>query len=356
MHGRARGGRASGDDPIRRGSPSAPPAKPVDATGSVPYVVGVINHRTYEDLERCLASVKLQTRAPEAVLVVDVDADSALHEEAARRHPEVHWWAVPNRGFGAGANQILRWARREVGEVEHALILNPDVELRPDFAAQLLGEMQRHGRVALASGKLLRPDGRTLDSAGIVLPRHRRPRDRGSEEQDRGQYERSEFLFAVTGAAVMVQLEAAEDLAVEGEVFDEDFFLYHEDTDLSWRANLLGWRVLYAPSACAIHGRRWRRDGRFRIPPWVRRHSFKNYYLSMLKNERGADFLRNLPVILAWEMARLGYALLRDPAILGGYRDAWRERQRMWHKRQAIQGKRARRGRSSEALAQARWA
>ena len=48
----------------------------------------------------------------------------------------------------------------------------------------------------------------------------------------------------------------------------------------------------------------------------VRRHSFKNHYLQLIKNERGRDFLANLPAIAFWELARFGFALLRDRAVL----------------------------------------
>ena len=91
--------------------------------------------------------------------------------------------------------------------------------------------------------------------------------------------------------------------------------------------------------ALAFHGRRWRRDRRFEIQPSVRRHSFKNHYLQLLKNERLSDFVRHLPVLLAWEAARLGYALLRDHAVLGGYREALRLAPRAWHKRKLIAAK-----------------
>jgi len=271
------------------------------------YCLGIINHKTYADLERCLASVKAQAVAPEVIVVIDAEPDPTLLRTAAERHPEVYWTPAPNRGFGAGANAILRHPAVQANRAEFILILNPDVELRSGFAEHLLREMRRHPNAALASGKLLRLDGRTLDSTGILLPRHRRPRDRGSEELDRSQYDRTELLFGVSGAALMIRSSALADLEVLGEVFDEDFFLYHEDSDLSWRANLLGWDVLYVPAARALHGRRWQRQKRF-------------------------------------EMARFGYALLFDRPILAGYRMAWRLRRRIWEKRRVIWEKAATQG------------
>jgi GT2 family glycosyltransferase len=201
----------------------------------------------------------------------------------------------------------------------------------------LVRELERAPRIALGSGKLLRPDGRTLDTAGIAMSRQRRSRDRGAGQPDRQQYDRCETVFAVSGAALMLRQAALLDLAVEGEVFDEDFFAYREETDLAWRAGLLGWGVLYVPGARAQHRRRWRPDTRREVEPAVRRHSFKNHYLQLVKNERAGDFLRDLPFILAHELLRLGYGLLRDPAVLAAYADAVRLLPRALAKRRVIQ-------------------
>jgi GT2 family glycosyltransferase len=303
------------------------------------YAIGIINYRTYNDLGRCLETVKSQSIAPSEVIVVDGDSDPTRLDEIQRRYPEVRCQPGPNRGYAGGANALLCSVDKLCPEVQFLLILTPDVLLGSSFAAEVLAAMGGCPQAALASGKLMRPDGRTVDSAGVVLPRNRRPRDRGSEEIDCGQYQRTEFVFGVSGAALMLRRSALPDLALDGEVFDEDFFLYHEDTDLAWRANRLGWRALYGPSAGATHSRRWRRSRRFEIAPSVRCHSFKNHYLQMIKNERAGDFLINLPVFALWELARLGFALATDRGVLGAYGDARRLSRRAWKKRRVLQAK-----------------
>ncbi len=309
------------------------------------WAAGIINHGSYAELERCLASLRAQTHPPRLTRVLDtgVDPDQyrALHERESA--DDVRISRGPNRGYAGGANAILRALATDSEDVAYLLLLNPDVELDPGFGEELVRVLEAERRVALASGKLLRPGRRLIDSAGIAMPRHRRPRDRGSERPDRGQYERPERVFAVSGAALMLRCAALEDLAVCGEVFDEDFFVYHEDTDLGWRAHRLGWEVLYWPRATAVHHRGWRRDRRFDVPVEVRRHSFKNHYLQLLKNERGWDFVRHLPWLAAWEVLRLGYVLLRDPQMLSAYRDAWTLAPAAWSKRKEI-GRRGRRG------------
>lgn len=303
------------------------------------WVAGIVNHGAYDDVESCLASLRVQTLPPAGVCVVDTGADPRRFAELAQGHPHVHCEMTANRGYAGGANRVLAAVAERWRDAEYVLLLNPDVVLEEGFAEALLGAMGARPHAAIGSGKLLRPGGAILDSAGIRLPRNRRPRDRGSEQLDLGQYDASECVFAVSGAAMMIRRACLGALALDGEVFDEDFFLYHEDTDLCWRARRLGFEVLYHPPARAVHGRRWRRDARFAIEPWVRRHSFKNHYLEIIKNERPRDLLRNLPVLVAWEILRLGFALARDRAVLPGYCDAARAAPRAWRKRRLLEAR-----------------
>ncbi len=303
------------------------------------YVAGIVNHRSYEDLVGCITSLENQVLPPQWIAVVDGEPEEEKAAEIRRRFPRVRWLSGPNRGFGAGANRVLNALRDEATLPAAALILNPDVELEPHFAERILAEMEARPRVAIASGKLLRPGGTHIDSAGIVLPRYRRPHDRGSLQQDRGQFDRVEPVFGVCGAAIMIRRTALPALSVHGEVFDESFFVYREDTDLCWRANLLGLEVLYVPTARAIHGRRWRHESprsRRSIAVSVRCHSFKNHYLQLVKNEQLSTLLKNLPFILGFEALRLGYALLVDRAILSGYRAAWELWDQTLEKRRVI--------------------
>lgn len=300
------------------------------------YVVGVIHHADWDRLPRCLESLTRQTLTPCAVLVVDTGVDGERLAPVQRAFPDVVFEVRENGGWGAGANRVLAWIAECHADAPFALLLNPDAALDPDYARTLIADALLRPDVAIAGGKLLRPDRITLDSAGIRLPRHRRPRDRGSGESDTGRYDRRESVFAVSGAAMLVRRSAMEAIAVGGEVVDEDFFAYQDDTDLCWRARLFGWKVAYQPEATAVHGRGWRKERRFSIDPAVRRHSFKNHYLQILKNERSLDLLRNLPWLLAWEGLRLGFALSRDRAVLPAYAQALRGMPSAWRKRREI--------------------
>ncbi|MEM9175672.1 MAG: glycosyltransferase family 2 protein [Myxococcota bacterium] len=290
------------------------------------WSVGIVNHGSFDDLERCLAAVAAQSRPPRRVAVWDTGADATAIARLASAHPEVTFEGGTNEGYAGGANRVIRALVEgpEAVPPDFVLVLNPDVELDADFAAVLLAAIEGEADVAIATGKLLRPDRRTLDSAGIVFPRHRRPRDRGSEAPDDGRFDVAEDVDAASGAALLLRTAAIDRLALDGELFDESFFAYHEDTDLGWRARRLGYRVRYVPRAMAVHARGWKKSERKRVPLAIRRHSFKNHYLQVVKNETRADLLRNAPWLLGWEILRLGFTLLRDPGLLPAYAHAAR--------------------------------
>jgi hypothetical protein len=75
-----------------------------------------------------------------------------------------------------------------------------------------------------------------------------------------------------------------EDIAVGGEFFDSDFFTYREDADVAWRAQLLGWKCLYDPTACGYHVRKLRPGMRRQLAPEINMHSVKNRFLMRIKN------------------------------------------------------------------------
>jgi GT2 family glycosyltransferase len=74
-----------------------------------------------------------------------------------------------------------------------------------------------------------------------------------------------------------------DDLLIGGEFFDEDFFVYREDADVAWRAQLMGWKCLYAPYAKGYHVRNALPGNRRALPPEINMHSVKNRFLLRMK-------------------------------------------------------------------------
>ncbi len=335
---------AGAEEEGSEGGSAVEPGSELRATGT--WSAGIVNHGSFADLARCLASIAMQSRPPASVRVYDTGEDPNALEDLRLSHPTIAFESGSNLGYAGGANRVIAGLLAGTGEAatpsspsrspEFVLLLNPDVELDPTFAERLVGALVESPRAAIGCGKLLRPGRERIDSAGIRFPRHRRPRDRGSEEPDRGQFDRRERVDAASGAAMLLRASAIAALRLGDELFDELFFAYHEDTDLCWRARRLGYEILYEPQAIAIHRRGWRRSERERIPVAIRRHSFKNHYLQLVKNETGTRLLANAPWLVAWELLRLGFVLVRDPGLLPAYLDALAEMPAAWRKRRLL--------------------
>jgi GT2 family glycosyltransferase len=181
-------------------------------------------------------------------------------------------------------------------------------------------------RVGMACGKLWRgfgpQDGRhVLDSTGLFLNRQRRPRDRGQGELDHGQYDEQWEVFGACGAASMCRRSMLEAVACHGEMLDEDFFLYYDDADLSWRAQLYGWQCRYVPEATGWHerggGDTLHRASNAPKLAFAQMHAIKNRYLMMWKNDTWSSLLPALPALLAGDLLRLAYTIVRQLCYCG---------------------------------------
>jgi GT2 family glycosyltransferase len=316
--------------------------------------VGIVTYNSVRDIGACLDALARQSwPCLEVVTVDNASRDGTLEALDSARVPLRRIANADNRGFAAGHNQAVA-----ASEGEYYLALNPDVVLRPEFIERLLDAVAVDPRVGSAGGKLLRPEtdsaGRPrLDSTGLHMTPAVRHFDRGSTAPDRGQFEVPQYVFGITGAALLARRRMLEDVAVGGEFFDESFFCYREDADLAWRAQLLGWRALYVPTAVAVHRRRLRPEAGRGVDPGADRHSVKNRFLLRLKNQTPLDFVVLFLPSLCRDMLVVGGVLLRERASLSGLWWVWRHLPDVWRKRRAIM--RRRRASSWSMLAWFRW-
>lgn len=260
-------------------------------------------------------------RPPAETLVVDNASADGTIDIVRRGFPDVGLIACQsNLGFCRANN--IGIARTTSPFV---LVLNPDTRLSEDFLEALLPVFD-DPRAGMAAGKLLRFDGRTIDSAGQDLARSRQPNDRGYGCRDRGQFDRDQEVFSVCAAAALYRRAMLTDLAdQDGAIFDETFFAFNEDLDLAWRARRRGWKAVYRHRAIGFHARgatarspvvRRRFIALIARSPEIRFHVAKNRYLTILRNDTRRDYLVNLPFILARDLGIVALLLLTSPAVL----------------------------------------
>jgi len=293
------------------------------------------NHRKY--LENCLEALRTQTYPALDITIVDNGSADGSVEWLSRYYPHLRLLTFgENQGFSRAFNYAVQSATNPF-----VLSLNPDVVVQGEFVAELVLAISEEERIGIVNPKLLRADNTALlDSTGLFLDRRRRPYDRGQMCDDRGQYDNHREVFGACGAAALYRRTMLEDLSYDGEYFDEDFFAYYEDVDLAWRAQVRGWRAIYAPQAIATHIRGWgdtlrKHQGRFdgRGP----RLALCNRYLTIVKNDTLGNFLPDLPLIIASEIPRLAYMAIRKPSVLLGLADFFQKIPSIWRKRRQIQ-------------------
>lgn len=281
----------------------------------------IVTRGTKDHLRSCLDSLEEQEPSAFEAIVIDNSLDPELGRRVAREHPEVRLYSsATNLSYCESLNKGI-----EISRGDFILCLNDDVILDKEFIREASRGFYADKKIGMASGKIVRSDGKTIDSTGLFLSIWRSAGERGYGRKDTGEYDRQEYIFGVSGAAAFYRREMLEEIKIGREYFDEDHRFFYEDLDISWRAQNSGWKAYYTPKAIAYHvrgatARRSRGIGK----PHARRYLsdalhldlIKNRYLTIIKNESLSGFLLHLPTIALYDIVIWGYILLFRPKLI----------------------------------------
>lgn len=201
-------------------------------------------------LRACLDSLSLQTEPHFRVLVIDNSGAGIIQSElsdylASKSFPvpiRIHR-SERNLGFAAAVN--LAWS---LLEPSHLATLNDDAEAAPGWLAALRRELEAVPDVGMCASRILLYGSSTLDSAGMLIARDGSSKQRGQGRPASAFDAPCDVLFP-SACAALYRRETLEDVGL----FDSDFFLYCEDTDLGLRARWNGWECRYVPDAIVQH-------------------------------------------------------------------------------------------------------
>ena len=281
----------------------------------------IVSWNTAEHLPGALESLLAQTHDDLQIVVIDNNSHDTSAEVAGRVDGVRLVRNDRNRGFAGAANQGLAIAAEGGGDPAF-FVMNPDVRLAPDHVAALVDTLRAQPGTASVQGRLHKMDpatgeaitdeaGRALiDTTGHDAHRNRVFRNRGDGEADDGRYDTAAEVFGVSGCAALYRVAALHDVAVGGEVYDEDLFAYFEDVDLDWRLKARGWASRYVPAARGLHERGG--DGA-RRSPLVERLSYRNWFLTVLKNDDLAAMAPDLHLVTATTVLRTADLVLTVP-------------------------------------------
>jgi len=304
--------------------------------------VHIVTYNSADDIARCLQAVEAQTYPISQIIVVDnASSDCTVEQVESQSYLITDQLLLvrnqANVGFAPAHNQAIT-----LSSTDYILVLNPDVTLEPDYIKLLIEVMQERADIGSATGKLLlssNPD--VVDSTGLIMNNNCRAFDRGAGDLA-SQWNESGEIFGASGAAALYSRTMIEDISVQDEFFDSDFFAYKEDVDVAWRAQLLGWNSYYLAVAIGYHVRGWKQGGRNAQPLFIRRVSYINRYKMMYKNLDSSSIFKSFIRILPYEIASNGYFLLREPRLLGAWGAFWRQLPLLRAKRKEIANKRKR--------------
>ena len=260
-------------------------------------VIVSYNSRLY--LPECLRSLQQSEARDLEIILVDNGSSDGSASTVEQAFPAV---AVirseTNLGFGHGGNLGAAQARGR-----YLAFLNPDTVVEPGWLDALIAALESDPGAGLATSKiLLLNDPQHINTCGNDVHLTGLTLCRGMGLESRALAEPRE-VGAVSGAAFAIR----QDLFAALGGFDETFFLYMEDTDLSWRARLAGYRCLYAPSSLVHH------DYALRFGPQKTFYQERNRYLLFLKSLRWRSLIVLLPALLLAETVTWGFVWLQEP-------------------------------------------
>jgi GT2 family glycosyltransferase len=210
-------------------------------------VVVIPNLNGGVELLAAVASLESQTLAPYIIVVDNASTDNSIALlEAAHSDVEIIHH-VRNLGYAGGVNPGFKRAI-ELG-AEYVAPFNDDATAHRRWLAQLVNYLDANPKVAAAAPKVLTSDGERLDSTGEHYTSWGLAYPRGRRSYNIRKYDDQTEIFAASGAASLYRVKALKQVGL----LDEDFFAYYEDVDLSFRLQLVGWKIAFVPGSLVYH-------------------------------------------------------------------------------------------------------
>jgi GT2 family glycosyltransferase len=277
-----------------------------------PYII-IPNWNGADLLRKCLTGLQEQSLAHHVIVVENGSTDDSA-TIVKTEFPEIQLLEFnDNAGFAGGVNRGIRVALAQ--GAEYIALLNNDAVADKHWLSELVKAAEVEPKAGMVAAKIVTQDGKRIDSTGDFYSTWGFPFPRGRGELDGGQYDgpNQRNVFAASGGASLYRA----DMFAEVGLFDERFFAYFEDVDISFRARLAGWKIVYQPTARVRHfigGTSSRMnqagtkmgdlateagDGHARPSAFARFHTVKNFYYLYTKNMPTRLYWKYLPLLWA---------------------------------------------------------
>ena len=207
--------------------------------------VVIPNWNGADTLAVCLDSLIKQCLKSTIIVVDNGSSDNSL--EILDQYEVLVVKNSQNLGFAGGVNSGIRKAISL--RCKYVALLNNDATAHPNWLRDLVMCLDANPSSGIATGKMMNSKGTSLDSTGELYSYWGLPYPRGRGELELSRYDQEKEIFGASGGASLYRVSMLEEIGL----FDEDFFAYYEDVDISFRAQLAGWKVTYEPKAVVYH-------------------------------------------------------------------------------------------------------
>lgn len=261
--------------------------------------VVIVNHNGIQFVDTCLSSVIKNDYSNFEVIFVDNDSrDGSLEYVKKKFGADSRIKIIENKaslGPAVGRNRGIA-----VAYGKYIAFLDNDTEVDGSWISELVKVFESDSTIGAAQSKLLRNEARdSYDYAGDYLNSFGFLSERSRGEKDTGQFDYICDIFSAKSAASIIRKDVLD--VIGG--FDEDYYMYLEETDLSWRVWLAGFRVVFIPKSVVYHAYGSKKKaGVGYYPPYVvRYYGCRNYISTLIKNLGFSNIIRILPLhLLSW--------------------------------------------------------
>jgi GT2 family glycosyltransferase len=262
--------------------------------------VVVLNYNGMEHLDVCLKSLANQAFKDYEIIVADNGSTDGSVDFIRENFLDVHVMEHgENLGFARGNNLAMAAAIKN--GATHVALLNNDTEVDENWLGAMVSAVESSPEIGAVQSKMLLFDERNKINSGggeVNFTGHAWPV--GLFEDDVGQHKQREIELACAGS-MLIKTTVFEEVGL----FDEDYFIYHEDTDLSWRIRLAGYKILFVPGSVVYHKYSASFENKEKYYLLER-----NRQLTLLKNYSLKSLILISPAIIFSEIAVLYYSLV----------------------------------------------
>ena len=264
----------------------------------------IVNRNGIEFVDACLRSVLVNSYTNIEVLFVDNASDDGSLEYVKTTFgydKRLHF--IENSesvGPAVGRNRGIAKARGK-----YIAFLDNDTEVHYRWAVELVEVLEFDSTIGGAQSKLLRTKPRdAFDYAGDYLTPLGILSERAKGRKDVGQFDFICDIFSAKSAASIIRKDVLDEVGG----FDEDFYMYLEETDLCWRVWLAGYRIVFIPKSVVYHayGTKKKAKAKYYLPYIVRYYGCRNYITTLIKNFGFINLVKILPIhIFSWILLAL---------------------------------------------------